>query len=221
MICLIIACGKDNEPSNPNDQQTDTLIVIDINGNSYQAVQIGNQRWMAENLKTTHFRDGTPIALVTSNVVWESLSTDGYSYYNNSQINKITYGNLYKWEAITSGHNLAPSGWHVPSDSEFQVLVNYLGGDSLAGGKMKTTGTVCWLDPNDGATNESGFSALPGGLRDYTGHCTNIAYHAYFWTTTSTDSVNALYRSLNYYDAEVSRDSYDKGAGMSVRCVRD
>jgi len=220
LICFV-SCGDEYDPVLPDGEEPDTTIVTDIDGNTYDIIHIGEQVWMAENLKVTRYRNGNLIPYVTTNVVWESLSTGGYCYYSNIETNRTIYGNLYNWAAVTDSRNLAPTGWHVPTDAEFQTLIDYLGGDSIAGGKMKTTGTAYWLAPNDGATNESGFSAMPGGLRDYTGHCTNIIYHAYFWTTTSRNTADAWYRRLNYNNAEAERDSYDKGAGFSVRCVRD
>ncbi|MCP4583851.1 MAG: hypothetical protein GY839_19750 [candidate division Zixibacteria bacterium] len=220
LICFT-DCGKDDDPVFPDEEESDTTVVIDIDGNTYQTVLIGDQVWMAENLKVIRYRNGDPIPHVTSNVVWESLSTAGYCGYNNNEANVYTYGRLYNWYAVDDRRNPAPTGWHVPSDAEWQTLIDYLGGASIAGGKMKTTGTAHWLVPNTGATNESGFSALPGGLRDYTGHCTNIDYHAYFWSTSESDNGEVWHLRLDYLNERAIRDTYDKRAGMSIRCLRD
>jgi len=221
ILLYFVGCGNDDDPVLPDEEEPDTTIVTDIDGNIYQTIQIGDQRWMAENLKVTRYRNGDPIPNVTSNVTWEALTTDAYCGYNNSQVNVITYGRLYNWYAVEDSRNLAPNGWHVPSDDDWQILIDYLGGASIAGGKMKTTGTAHWLSPNTGATNESGFSALPAGCRDYTGHCTNIVYHAYFWSTDEIDNSNAWHRRLDYYYSRAFHETYDKRAGFSIRCVRD
>ena len=218
---FVAGCQNNDSANGPHDDQPDSLSVADIDGHTYSTVKIGEQWWMAENLKVTRFRNGNDIQLVTSNVVWESLSTAGYSNYNNDISRVGTYGRLYNWQAVNDPRGLAPEGWHIPSDSEWQALTEYLGGDDIAGGKMKETGTLHWLNPNAGATNESGFSARPGGCRDWTGHCTNISLLAYFWSVTAADSGEASYLSLDYYTQAAVIDSYDKGAGFSIRCVRD
>ncbi|MGB7568216.1 MAG: FISUMP domain-containing protein, partial [Chitinivibrionales bacterium] len=140
--------------------------LSDADGNVYTTVTIGAQTWMVQNLKTTTYNDGTSIPLVTDSIAWFNLSTPGYCWYNNDVANKATYGALYNWYTVNTG-KLAPAGWHVPTDSEWTVLFTYLGSDTLgnAGGKLKEAGTLHWLSPNTNATNESGFSALPGGFR--------------------------------------------------------
>jgi len=187
--------------------------VTDIDGNEYQTVKIGDQWWMAENLKVTHYRNGDEI--------------DGCWAYNDNESNVGTYGRLYSWYSATDSRGIAPEGWHVPSDGEWQTLVNYLSGSSVAGGKMKETGTTHWNSPNTGATNESGFSALPGGYRDSYGVYSNMGNFAYFWSSTEdTDaSLLAWFRFLRNDVSDVYRNSYFsyyvKGYGFSVRCVRD
>ena len=148
--------------------------VVDIDGNVYHTVTIGTQVWMVENLKTTKYNDGTAIPLVTDSAAWDELTTPGYCWYNNdSATYKNPYGALYNWYAVSTG-KLAPTGWHVPTDSEWAVLTTYVGntyygGLDSAGGALKSTDKTYWLSPNTGATNSSGFSALPGGFRDYVG----------------------------------------------------
>jgi len=194
----------------------------DIDGNVYPIVKIGNQWWTTENLKVTHYRDGTAIPLETNNSAWSGLSTGAYCAYNNDASNESdTYGYLYNWYAITDSHNIAPSGWHVPTDAEWQTLVDYLGGASVAGGKMKATGTTYWNSPNTGATNESGFAALPGGSRYYDGNFYDLGLNAYFWSSTESSSNYAWYRLLSYYYAYVLRSNSSKQDGFSVRLVRD
>ena len=152
----------------------------------YQTITIGTQVWMAENLKATHFRNGDAIPHVTDGATWQSLTTGAYCEYNNDINNVATYGRLYNWYAVNDYRNIAPVGWHVPIDAEWQTLVDYLGGWEVAGGKMKEAGTANWVSPNTGATNESGFSALPGGRRHVigSGYYENMGYSGYFWSST-------------------------------------
>ena len=194
--------------------------VTDIDGNLYYTVKIGEQWWMLENLRVTHYRNGDAIPNVTDDAEWEGLSTGAYCDYDNDPANVATYGRLYNWYAVGDSRNIAPAGWHVPSDDEWQTLVDYLGGSSVAGGKMKEAGTTHWNPPNTGATNESGFSALPGGYRIHYGSF-DMGFYTYFWSSTEYSSSYAWYRSLNYINSQVGRDYYDKRLGISVRCVRD
>ncbi|MBU4444183.1 MAG: fibrobacter succinogenes major paralogous domain-containing protein [Candidatus Marinimicrobia bacterium] len=200
----------------------ETGTVTDIDGNVYQTVKIGDQWWMAENLKVTHYRNGDPIPNVTDNTDWSNLSTGASCNYDNEASNVATYGRLYNWYAVSDSRQIAPAGWHMPSDAEWQTLIDYLGGESVAGGKMKETGTTHWGSPNASATNESGFAALPGGYHlYYYGTYYSLCNHAYFWSSTEDDSSTAWYRSLRYDGSDVYRYGYYKQDGFSVRCVRD
>ena len=144
-----------------------TNSIKDIDGNKYKTVTIGTQVWMAENLKTTKFNDGTPIPMVKENDAWANLTTPAFSWYNNDSIdNKRNYGALYNWYTVST-NKLCPVGWHVPTEAEWATITAYLGEVGLAGGKLKDAGTVHWRTPNTGATNESGFTALPGGYRSF------------------------------------------------------
>jgi uncharacterized protein (TIGR02145 family) len=139
--------------------------VTDYDGNVYPTVRIGTQLWMAKNLRTTRLKFGGTIQIVTDNTAWSNLTTPGYCWYNNDEAaNKETYGALYNWYTIATT-NLCPAGWHVPTDDDWEVLTTYLGGYNIAGDKLKEAGTAHWANPNTGATNETGFSALPGGSR--------------------------------------------------------
>jgi uncharacterized protein (TIGR02145 family) len=199
--------------------------VTDVDGNVYCIVTIGTQVWMAENLKVTHYRNGDPIPNVTDNTEWTGLSNGAYCNYDNDPGNLATYGCLYNWYAVNDSCGIAPAGWHVPTDAEWQTLVYYLGGSSYAGGKMKTTGTIeagtgLWYSPNTGATNESSFSALPGGLC-HRGYFFHLGHAAYFWSSTEYYSYYAWYRGLSRGYSGVYRYYYHKQNGFSVRCVRD
>jgi uncharacterized protein (TIGR02145 family) len=203
--------------------------VKDIDNNKYDIITIGTQTWMAENLKTTRYNDGTLIPLITDNTPWGNASTNkspGYCWYNNESSNLISYGALYNWYAInttTNGNkNVCPTGWHVPTDGEWTTLTTYLGGETVAGGKMKEAGLAHWNTPNEGATNESGFAGLPGGLRYYNGIFYDVGSYGYWWSSTEDDSTIARYRYLRDGSGIVVRkDGFNKGSGFSVRCLRD
>jgi uncharacterized protein (TIGR02145 family) len=195
--------------------------VTDIDGNVYQTVTIGNQVWMVTNLKVTHYRNGDPIPNVTDSGSWQGLTTGAFCEYNNDVNNVATYGRLYNWYAAVDSRNIAPAGWHVPNDAEWQTLVNYLGDDAVAGGKLKEVGTTHWYSPNTGATNESGFTALPGGYRFSSGTYLHMGNTAFFWSLTEDFSSNAWFRSLYCNNSEVYRSIVNKQNGFSVRLVRD
>jgi uncharacterized protein (TIGR02145 family) len=195
--------------------------VTDIDGNVYQTVTIGTQVWMAENLKVTRYRNGDPIPNITSNSQWASLTTGAYCEYDNDINNVATYGRLYNWEAVDDSRNIAPEGWHVPTDAEWTTLINYLGGPSVAGGKMKETGTTHWMSPNTGATNESGFTGLPGGWRYSDGNYFVLTIETAFWSSTYAGMGQAQLRDLVYSSPSVYSFSFPMSVGLSIRCVRD
>jgi uncharacterized protein (TIGR02145 family) len=202
-----------------NGNQTGTL--TDKDGNTYKTVTIGTQTWMAENLKTTQYNDGTPIPLVTDANAWYNLSTPGYCWYNNEEATyKATYGALYNWYTVNTG-KLCPTGWHVPTDAEWTVLTDFLGGEAVAGGKLKEAGFTHWYDPNTSATNETGFTALPGGYRGGGGYFYGIGYYGGWWSSTEGDADGAWGRYVYYSNSDVYRNYNDKLVGFSVRCVRD
>lgn len=210
----------------------ETGTVTDIDGNTYVTVKIGDQWWIAENLKVTHYRNGNDIPNVTGNSDWENLTTGAYCNYDNNESNVETYGRLYNWYAVDDSRNIAPAGWHVPTDEEWKQLEMYLGMSqsdadnttwrgTYEGGKLKEAGTEYWWSPNASATNESGFSALPGGYRFLNGSCGYMGEYAYFWSSTEGDNSHAWIRVLGYHRSQVSRSSNYKRFGFSVRCVRD
>ncbi|MFA4907308.1 MAG: FISUMP domain-containing protein [archaeon] len=195
--------------------------VTDIDGNMYRTVRIGSQWWMAENLKVTHYQNGDALPNVTDNAAWFWLNSGAYCNYGNNATNSDTYGRLYNWYAVHDYRNIAPIGWHVPSDVEWQIMVNYfLGGDEVAGGKLKEIGTTHWNSPNYGATNESGFSALPGGERDLGGSYYYIGENGYWWSFTEDDKNCASQIALYYSSSFIWYWSDFKQDGFSVRCVK-
>ena len=195
--------------------------VTDIDGNVYNTVTIGTQVWLKENLRTTKLNDGTEIPNVTSGTEWAGLSTPGYCYYDNSWSNALTYGALYNWHTVNTG-KLCPTGWHVPSNEEWITLTNFLGGDTLVGGKLKATGTAFWESPNRGATNETGFSARAGGSRSASGpFLDNVKECAHFWSSTAYSIESAIFFGIYNITSNYLKTYCSKEFGESVRCVRD
>jgi uncharacterized protein (TIGR02145 family) len=194
--------------------------ATDIDGNTYTSIIINGQEWMQQNLAVTKYRNGDPIATGLSNTTWQNITNDGaYAIYNNDAANNTLYGKLYNWYAVNESRGLCPTGWHVPSDTEWTTLETNLGGSSVAGGKMKST--TGWTSPNTGATNSSGFTAFPGGYREANGTYNTIGYAGYWWSSSENYSSYVWYRSLAYDVSNVYRTTSSKQVGFSVRCVRD
>jgi uncharacterized protein (TIGR02145 family) len=204
----------------------------DGNNNYYPVVQINTQVWMAENLKTTNYNDGTAIPNVTNNTEWAALTTGAYSDYNNTPANSTTYGRLYNWYTVDNnaatkvasngGKNVCPTNWHIPNDGEWTTLTSYLGGSSVAGGKLKETGTTHWRYSHIEATNETGFTALPGGYRPNNGTCSFIGYDGYWWSSTEYSTTTLAWsRKMDCDYSYANSNPAFKQYGYSVRCVRD
>ena len=197
--------------------------IMDIDGNIYNAIMIGNQVWMVENLKTTRYNDGESITNVTDNSAWVASSADAYCWYNNDETTyKNMYGALYNWNSVNTG-KLCPTGWHVPSDTEWTALQTFLGGNLIAGGELKESGIIHWSSPNTGADNSSGFTALPGGYRThFDGTFLKVNTDGYWWSATLQVSGNAWYYFLYNISSVMYRgnDGY-KNNGFSVRCIKD
>ena len=195
--------------------------LADVDGNEYRAVQIGDQCWMAENLRTTRYRDGAIIPHVTENMEWIQLNSPAWCNFGNYPENDVTYGKLYNWYAAANP-NICPQGWHVPTDAEWTMLTDHLGGAHIAGGKMKDTGTQHWSAPNVGATNESGFSALPGGDRfANNGVFYNLGHGGFWWSSSEDGEGNAWNRLLVYFNDGVNREHSNVRDGFCVRCLMD
>jgi uncharacterized protein (TIGR02145 family) len=195
--------------------------ITDIDENVYHTVSIGTQIWMVENLKTTKYRNGDPIPNITSDAEWGKQTLGAYCWYENAITNKAIYGALYNWYAVNDARKIAPAGWHVPSNAEWTLLIDYLGGEWVAGDKLKEVGTSHWQSPNAGATNESGFTALPGGYRNYNISFGYIVTNGYWWTSTESGPDNAWWRKIDNYNSNVQNNIYGKKGGYSVRCVKD
>jgi len=199
--------------------------VTDINGNVYKTVTIGTQVWMAENLRVSKYNDGTPIPNVSDAVEWNNIENTGaYCWYNNDSAKyEKPYGKLYNWFTVGTG-KLCPAGWHVPSDDEWQTLVDQLGGVDIAGGKLKEAGTTHWKSPNTAATNEVGFTALPGGFRKVDGTYLLVGEIGLWWTTKEHETnpgAWAYYRIMWSTDATAGPRYDFKTEGFSIRCVKN
>jgi uncharacterized protein (TIGR02145 family) len=224
IFVFLFGCKKDKDTAeyygnttamfNPNKTYG---TVDDIEGNSYRTIQIGTQIWMAENLKTTKYNDDAKIPNIKDNKLWGKLTSPAYCWFNNDEVaNKATYGALYNCYTINSD-KLCPSGWHIPSDAEWDSLTFYLDGQSRAGSKLKETNTAHWQSPNDDATNESGFTGLPGGYRDFDGPFYFMDTIGFWWASTG----NASNYYLRYNSSYILHADYTKSAGFSVRCIKD
>jgi uncharacterized protein (TIGR02145 family) len=226
VLSLFHACKKeDSEPAGTT--------VTDVEGNIYKTVIIGNQTWMTENLKTTKYNDNTPIANITDTAEWARTNSPALSWYSNDELNKAKYGALYNWFAL-SKNKLCPTGWHVPSDAEWNTLELYLGLPpeeiDLWGWRGTTQGAQLksqteWLDPSGVNTNTSGFSALPGGYRHLRGSFNALGVLTIFWTSTD-DSLNnkpnvAWYRRLDDFENKIYKATTSKSAGQYIRCVKN
>ena len=199
--------------------------LTDICGNNYPSVIIGQQEWMKKNLDVCKYRNGDVIPQVQDPTQWVNLTTGAWCYYQNSTANGTVYGKLYNYYAVVDPRGLTPQGWHIPSDSEWNTLVTILGGSTVAGGKLKEVGTTHWNNPNTGATNESGFNALPGGIRNSNfgtlsnGYFSEIFNYGFWWSNPSNPQ-GSFNCSYNYAGAGFT-DSIFSNAGLSIRCIKN
>lgn len=234
--CTGVPCVT-TTPTTPSSGACPTSTITDIDGNIYNTVSIGTQCWTKENLRTTKYTDGTDIPLnstggVAGNVSgedWSTQTTGQRTIYAQSSGNLTDYGYLYNWFAVKgisisgSNKNICPTGWHVATDAEWTVLTTYLGGVSVAGGKMKAISSLWAAGSNGGATDESGFSALPGGKRsDSNGLFNEGVQFGYFWSSTENPSLSTtgFYRYVWYNNTAVDRSSGNKKSGYAVRCIK-
>ena len=215
--------------SNMSFTTQDYGTVTDINGNIYKTITIGTQTWMAENLKATKYGNGdfiettTPATLDISSLVYMPVTPKYQWVYNGDESNVALFGRLYTWYAATDSRNVCPSGWHLPSTTEWSTLTDFLGGAGIAGRKLKESGTTHWNTPDWGATNETGFTALPAGVRTNQGGFFNQGTYGAWWTSTEyrSDTSRAWVRTIYNNSNSVSDHDYGKLSGYSVRCVQD
>jgi uncharacterized protein (TIGR02145 family) len=211
VLILVNSCNKDDDD-----------IITDKDGNIYTSLTIGTQVWMVENLRTTKYNDGTSIPNVIDDAEWGDLNTGALCWYkNNPAVYKDVYGALYNWYAVST-NKLCPTGWHVPSHSEWTSLIDHLGGGLVAGGKLKEIGTTHWLSPNTGATNETGFTALPGSFRRGVDPAFGIINSMGFWWSSSEEDIISAYLQLMSSESAGSTwGTTHKRWGLSIRCIKD
>jgi len=217
LVCVLVlnGCKKDD----PDDKKQDPTTVIDVDGNVYQVKRICDKLWMLENLKTTRYNDSTVIPSGLNNADWGSTTNGAYSVYNDLPENNTTYGKLYNWYAANNTL-LAPKGWHVATEAEWQELIACQGGTGAAGGNLKSTSTQ-WLTPNTGATNSSTFNVLPAGYRAISGNYDLIGEAAYFWGSNERNTTQGEYVLLRNESAAAAFNGATKQFGYVVRCIQD
>jgi len=222
-VCTIVffssfKVGEKELPTNKTPQNTQATIK-DIDGNEYKIIEIGKQQWMAENLKTTRFRNGKKIANVKDSSRWAVFNSGAYCAYSNDSLKIKTQGLLYNWFAVVDSQKICPIGWHVPTDNDWTVLEENLGGSDVAGGKLKDTTNV-W-PTSFGASNEIGFNGLPSGCRTDKGTFNSFGYYGLWWASTENYTTYAWYRCINYNSINLFRHYYYKRYGFSIRCIKD
>ena len=220
LIAGIIVHGQNNSPNKLYEILKET--VVDYDGNIYHTIKIGSQIWMMENLQVTHYRNGVPIPNVYDNDKWTNDVYGAYCMVNNDSINyKNTYGVLYNFYAVANKDSLCPKGWHVPTQKECMKLINFLGGESVAGKKIKANRPDLWNVDNFEATNESGFAGLPAGGRGRLGEPCDVGYYATWWSSTSYDSLYTWHWGLYPDKNSIRSNPGHKSSGFSVRCIKN
>jgi uncharacterized protein (TIGR02145 family) len=197
-------------------------LLNDASGNSYKTVKIGDQIWMAENLNTDRFQNGDLITEVKVDGEWNLAGNNNqpaWCFYNNDSIYSVEYGRLYNWYAVADTRGLCPIGWHIPSNEDWIELTDILGGDEVAGGKMKSLNL--WNAPNWFATDESNFNGLPGGYRNFVGKFFSFGFYGLWWSSSEYSSINVRSRTLYYTSNNATLDNFNKQNGLSVRCLLD
>lgn len=221
---LLFITGAALIPPMMHATRTTTSRTADIDGNVYKEIAIGGQTWMQENLNVSCYRNGEPVRHAKTDAEWLDAASRGegaWCYYNNDPSNGARYGRLYNWYAINDPRGLAPEGWRIPNDGDWETLIEKLGGEALAGGKMKTAGNQAWADPNQGADGSSRFDAQPGGIRGQDGTFRFSGLNAFFWSNSEFSPAFAWYRSLGNHRPTAVRSGNDKLDGLSVRCIRE
>ncbi|MDP3451369.1 MAG: FISUMP domain-containing protein [Bacteroidales bacterium] len=196
------------------------VTMRDADNNVYETVTIGSQIWMDENLRVTRYKDRTSITMNSSDAGWSNSTTGSFCWYGNSEANKTVYGALYNWNAVNSG-KLCPDGWRVPTDADWTIMTDFIGGLIGNSGKLKSTGTALWAAPNTGATNSTGFSAKPGGYRYFTGAFGGQGYGADWWSSTEASADKSWVYGVNYNSNNITRYNDFKRNGFAVRCIKE
>lgn len=230
LFLSLSACQKDEVGENQEEDNTSPLnygTVIDQDNNQYATIEIGKQIWMAENLKTTTYCNGDSISNIVDDDEWSNINEAGWSYLENDSGHDSLFGKLYNWLTVYDERNICPCGWHVPTDAEWKELIDYLGGPFVAGGKMKSKGnlfdgTGLWTHPNHAATNESGFSGLPGGYREVDGEFRSRNNFTFWWSSSEENEYFSIGFALRYNFGDVITAGYaNKKSGFSIRCIKN
>ena len=223
LIVLFILLLQSNFAQENNELfQVLSETVTDYDGNVYKTVIIGEQIWMLENLKVTHYRNGTPIRNIYDNNKWSNAIDGAYCMVGNDSVEyKKIFGVLYNYYAVVNENKLSPKGWHIPTEQECMILFNYLGGVDVAGEKIKDNSLKLWKVKNPNATNESGYSGLPAGGRGRLGFAGEVGYYATWWSSTSYDSLYAWHWGLYPEKKAIRYNAGHKASGFSIRCIRD
>lgn len=230
-LTLFVYACSDNDSDEQLGLKKEEAIMVDIDGNAYPTViinrpdnpvsantsSIGQQIWTVRNLEVSRYRNGDPIPQVTDPVQWAQLTTGAWCYYNNDPANGPIYGKLYNWYAVNDPRGLAPTGYHIPSETEWTTLINFLGGPEFAGGKMKAN--TLWTTPNVGVTNNSAFKGLPAGYRF--SNFQEKGYVGFWWSSTAPELSYAEQVFVVYMFSNAYRGARDKSNGLSVRCIKN
>jgi uncharacterized protein (TIGR02145 family) len=231
-VLLLCSCKKESSNTSTNSTNTATSSiakygngVTDIEGNKYKTTIIGKQEWMVENLKVSKYSDGTNITNGTDNIVWNNNENGAWCHYDKDISNNLKYGKLYNWNVtnptMNGNKNVCPTGWHVPSKEEWIILSDYLGGEDVAGGKMKEVGVENWKSPNTKAENTSLFTALAGGWRQSSDNFNEAKSRGFWWSSTKSSQYMGFSESLNAYSGKTFINDYPMDYGLSIRCLKD
>jgi len=196
------------------------MVMQDQSALEFPSIVIGSQEWMTSNLSVTHYRNGDPLAQSLSFEEWRGLSSGATCSYEKDNRHDRVFGRLYNWHAVNDSRGLAPEGWRIAEDSDWQELIDFLGGHDIAGGALKEKGTAIWKGPNTGASNSSGFAAIPAGFRSLYGDFRHQGLYGYYWSATQSRSNCAWIRVFGYFDSRVLRTGGALGSGYSVRCIK-
>ncbi|HCS20487.1 MAG TPA: hypothetical protein DIW47_07990 [Bacteroidetes bacterium] len=221
-----LSCKKEltTDSTSPLNKNLEYGTLVDIDNNRYATIQIGTQNWMAENLKTSRYSNGDSLPYILENWKWYLLDSGAWCYYSHDSSKNALFGKMYNWYAATDPRNICPKGWHVPTGHDWLILATNLGGRDIAGSKMKSTLKGHWYGGNAGATNESGFSALPGGKRGIDASFSLLTYRSIFWATDENsdhmDRASSMELAWNGYGSYEDNGEY-KYYGLCIRCVED
>ncbi|MDX9931390.1 MAG: FISUMP domain-containing protein [Bacteroidales bacterium] len=215
LFMLILPMNLLSQPDVPPDGA-----AFDHEENMYYYRIIGQQKWLIDNINSQLLSDKSPISMIQDSLLWSQTNSPAYCYYPADRLDRCAQGNLYNWQTVNTG-KLCPLGWHVPNNAEWQELADFAGGNEIAGGKLKISGTDVWMDPNTNGSDAFGFSMAPGGFRTETGQFMGLCKTAAYWSADASDENNAYVWFTSYNSAYLAKDTCDKKNGLSVICIQD